>query len=94
MSRRDLQNYIATAPELSEVRAGYALSLGAQERSGGIIFLCSAVTLAACDSNYDHADESQPSRVIGLSGPSHRTGDVWHVWVARLVSGHSDENIQ
>lgn len=88
MPQRNLHEYLAAVTERAEVRAGSPLPLGTQERSGGVNFSifsrnASGVRLEL----FNHANDAQPSRVIDLTSACHRTGDVWHVWVAGLVSG-------
>jgi glycogen operon protein len=36
---------------------------------------------------FDHPEDAAPARVIDLDPTRNRTGDVWHVWVARIGSG-------
>jgi hypothetical protein len=36
---------------------------------------------------FDHPDDGKPVRVIDLDPVRHRTGDVWHVWVAGINPG-------
>ena len=85
---RDLHQYVAPITKSAEVRAGSALPLGTQERSGGVNFsLFSRHASAVHLELFDNANDAQPSRVIDLTSAPHRTGDVWHAWVAGLVSG-------
>jgi isoamylase len=86
--QRELHKHVAPITTLAEVRAGSALPLGTQERSGGVNF--SLFSRNASDVRlelFDHANDARPSRVIDLTPARHRTGDVWHAWVAGLVSG-------
>jgi isoamylase len=36
---------------------------------------------------YDAPEDGKPSRVVDLDPPSHRTGDIWHVWVQGVPAG-------
>jgi glycogen operon protein len=36
---------------------------------------------------FDHPEDATPARVITLDSARHRTGDIWHVWVAAINSG-------
>jgi len=87
-SRRDLHEYISQISERTDVRAGSPLPLGVQERSGGVNF-------AVFSRNASHvrlelfaaAADAVPSRVVDLNPARHRTGDIWHAWVAGIRPG-------
>jgi glycogen operon protein len=36
---------------------------------------------------FDRPEDARPVRVIQLDSARHRTGDVWHVWVAGINAG-------
>jgi len=81
--KHELHDYISEISERADVRAGFPLPLGTQERGGGVNFAifsrnASRVRLEL----FDHPEDAKPARVIGLDSARHRTGDVWHVWVA------------
>jgi len=70
------------------VRTGTPLPLGTQESEGGINFsVFSRHAKRVRLELFDHAEDSQPSRIIELNNIGNRTGDVWHVWVKGLSSG-------
>jgi isoamylase len=85
---RSLDEYISAVGEHGEVRAGVPAPLGTRERAGGINFVlfsrhASHVRLEL----FDRAEDAQAARVIDLDPARHRTGDLWHVWVAGIKSG-------
>jgi isoamylase len=86
--QRELHEYISEISERTDVRAGSALPLGTQERAGGVNFAlfsrhASRVRLEL----FDHPEDAVPARGIDLDSTRHRTGDVWHVWVAGINPG-------
>jgi len=87
-SGRNLDEYIAAIGEHAEIRAGGPSPLGAREMGGGVNFAlfsrhASRVRLEL----FDHAEDSSPARAIDLDPARHRTGDIWHVWIAGVKSG-------
>ena len=86
--QRELHEYISEISERIDVRAGSALPLGTQERAGGVNFaLFSRHARRVQLSLFDHPEDAVPARVIDLDSTRHRTGDVWHVWVAGINPG-------
>jgi glycogen operon protein len=86
--KRELQDYISEISERADVRAGFPLPLGTQERGGGVNFAifsrnASRVRLEL----FDHPEDAAPARVIDLDSARNRTGDVWHVWVEGISPG-------
>ena len=85
---RGLDEYISEVGEHGEVRAGTPAPLGTRERAGGVNFVlfsrhASHVRLEL----FDHAEDARAARVIDLDPARHRTGDLWHVWVAGIKPG-------
>ena len=82
-SERELHRYISEISERTDVRVGSPLLLVTQEKGAGVNF-----ALLSCHASrvrlelFDHPEDAKPARVIGLDSARHRTGDVWHVWVA------------
>ena len=67
---------------------GSPLPLGTQETSEGVNFSifsrhASRVRLEL----FDHPEDAKAARIIELDPARHRTGDVWHVWVAGIPPG-------
>ena len=86
--RRELHEYMSETCERADVRAGSPLPLGTQERSGGVNFaLLSRHANRIRLELFDHPEDAKPVRVIDLDPVRHRTGDVWHVWVAGINPG-------
>eukprot|EP00456_Euglypha_rotunda_P045988 TRINITY_DN364_c0_g1_i5.p1 TRINITY_DN364_c0_g1~~TRINITY_DN364_c0_g1_i5.p1 ORF type:complete len:715 (-),score=111.00 TRINITY_DN364_c0_g1_i5:5728-7872(-) len=86
--QRELHDYISGTSERTDVRIGSPLPLGVQARDGGVNFAifsrhASRVRLEF----FDHPADERPTRTIDLDSGSHRTGDVWHVWVANTSPG-------
>ncbi|HVC97503.1 MAG TPA: hypothetical protein VND64_27720, partial [Pirellulales bacterium] len=86
--QRGMRDHHSEISERAVVRTGSPLPLGTQETGGGVNFAvlsrhASRVRLEL----FDHPEASAPARVIELDAARHRTGDVWHVWVARIGSG-------
>jgi len=84
----ELHQYLSEVTECDDVRVGSPLPLGTQETAGGVNFAifsrhANRVRLEL----FDRAEDAKPARVINLDSARHRTGDVWHVWVARLLPG-------
>jgi glycogen operon protein len=85
---RELHQYIAENSERDDIRAGSPLPLGASQAGDGVNFAilsrhASHVRLEL----FDHCADDKAARTIDLDAACHRTGDVWHVWVARLPPG-------
>lgn len=84
----ELHEYLSKVCGRADVRTGSPLPLGTQERAGGVNFAlfsrhASRVRLEL----FEHSEDARPARVIDLDPGSHRTGDVWHVWVKGLGAG-------
>jgi isoamylase len=83
-----LHEYLSKVCESAEVRTGAPLPLGTQERAGGINFaLLSRHATRVRLELFAHVEDAKPVRVIDLDPARHRTGDVWHVWVAGIEPG-------
>jgi isoamylase len=72
----------------AEIAGGDPLPLGARAVGGGVNFAlfsrhASAVELLL----YRSSTDVEPPRVIRLDPLQHRTGDIWHVWVAGVPPG-------
>jgi isoamylase len=83
-----LDEYISAVCERGEVRAGTPAPLGTRDGGGGVNFVlfsrhASHVRLEL----FDHAEDARAARVIDLDPARHRTGDLWHVWVAGIKPG-------
>jgi isoamylase len=86
--QRELYDYISEISERADVRAGFPLPFGTQERGGGVNFAifsrnASRVRLEL----FDHPEDAVPARIIDLDPAHNRTGDVWHVWVEGIGPG-------
>jgi isoamylase len=77
------------SPEESEIQSGNPLPIGGTHQLGdGVNFvLFSRHATRVCLELYQHPDDSSPARVIDLDPKSHRTGDIWHVWVRGVPAG-------
>jgi glycogen operon protein len=83
-----LNEYLSKVCERAEVRAGSPLPLGTHETGEGINFaLFSRHATRVRLELFDHPGDTKPARFIDLDPVHHRTGDVWHVWVAGINSG-------
>lgn len=86
--QRELHDYISEISERADVRAGFPLPLGTQDRGGGVNFsifsrYASCVRLEL----FDHPEDATAARVIDLVPARNRTGDVWHVWIEGIRPG-------
>jgi len=86
---RPLHDYMAEVSERTEVRRGVPLPMGTHESGGGVNFAffsrhASRVRLEL----FDHPEDATAARVIDLDPARNRTGDVWHVWIEGIRSGH------
>jgi len=85
---RELHDYISDVSERADVRAGSPLIFGAQEMSGGVNFaIFSRYATRVRLELFSHPEDAAPSRTIDLDSGSHRTGDIWHVWVKGIRPG-------
>ena len=87
-SQRELHAYISEVSDRADVRSGSPLPMGAHEMGGGVNFAffsrhASRVRLEL----FEQPDDAAPARIIELDALHHRTGDVWHVWVAGINLG-------
>jgi len=85
---RELHDYISEVSERADVRPGFPLPMGTEERDGGVNFSifsrnASRVRLEL----FDHPEDATPARIIDLDSTRNRTGDVWHVWVKGIDPG-------
>jgi glycogen operon protein len=88
MPERSLSDDAAELSEPNAVRRGIPLPLGPHEAEGGVNFAlfsrhASRVRLEL----FDRSSDVIPARSIDLDSASHRTGDVWHVWVDGVRPG-------
>lgn len=70
------------------IQSGAPLPLGASERCGGVNFAlfsrhATRVTLLLFDASTD----TEPCLTFELDPMRHRTGDIWHAWIADLGRG-------
>ncbi|NLF01098.1 MAG: glycogen debranching protein GlgX [Anaerolineales bacterium] len=83
-----LPEYIERVSETGDVHAGSPLPLGATELGAGTNFaLFSRHASRVLLELYDQPEEACPTRVIELDSVHHRTGDIWHVWLAGVGAG-------
>jgi glycogen operon protein len=79
---------IAENSERDSVRVGSPLPLGASETAGGVNFaLLSRHATQVRLELFDHPEDATAARTFELDAVRHRTGDIWHVWVAKLNAG-------
>ena len=78
-----------TFSEEKEIQTGSPLPIGgAQLQGDGVNFvLFSRNATSVRLELYDEPDDSSPSRIIDLDPVSHRTGDIWHIWVRGITAG-------
>jgi isoamylase len=79
----------AASSEESEIQAGNPLPIGGTHQLGdGVNFvLFSRNARRVRLELYEHPDDSSPTRIIDLDPRTHRTGDIWHVWVRGIPTG-------
>jgi isoamylase len=83
-----LHEYLSKVCESAELRPGSPLPLGTQASAGGINFaLLSRHATRVRLELFEYPEDEKPVRVIDLDPVRHRTGDVWHVWVAGINPG-------
>jgi len=75
--------------EDSEIQTGSPLPIGgAQQQGDGVNFvLFSRNATRVRLELYSQPDDSSPTRIINLDPVSHRTGDIWHIWVRGIPAG-------
>jgi isoamylase len=72
----------------AEIQAGSPLPFGAHPRGEGVNFaLFSRHADRVWLELYAQTEDVRPDRIIELDPASHRTGDVWHVWVRGVSLG-------
>jgi isoamylase len=88
-AKQNLTNGFAASPEESEIQAGSPLPIGGTHQQGdGVNFvLFSRHATRVRLELYQHPDDSSPTRIIDLDPLSHRTGDIWHIWVRGIAVG-------
>src|SRR5580698_6944432 len=87
-AKQNPANGLLASPE-SEIQAGNPLPIGGTHPQGdGVNFvLFSRHATRVRLELYQHPDDSSPARTIDLDPLSHRTGDVWHIWVRGISVG-------
>jgi isoamylase len=81
-------DYLQQVSELSDVRVGAPLPLGAHQHGDGVNFAVFSRHATRMHLElFDRPGDSSPARRIVLDPEHHRTGDVWHVWVAGIRPG-------
>jgi pullulanase/glycogen debranching enzyme len=88
-TEQNLANNCVASPEESEIEAGDPLPIGGTHQLGeGVNFvLFSRNATRVRLELYQHPDDSYPTRIIDLDPMSHRTGDIWHIWVRGIPVG-------
>ncbi|MEO8900689.1 MAG: glycogen debranching protein GlgX, partial [Polyangiaceae bacterium] len=85
---RRLSDYVAAVSEVTAVRSGVALPLGAHESEGGVNFaLFSRHASRVRLEFFNHPADAAPAKAVELDPVRNRTGEVWHVWVEAIRSG-------
>ena len=85
---RELDRYLPEIAECDDVRVGSPLPLGTQETAGGVNFSVFSRHASGVQLEFfDRPADAKPARIINLDSSRHRTGDVWHVWVAGINAG-------
>jgi isoamylase len=79
----------APSPDGSDIQAGNPIPIGGTHQQGdGVNFvLFSRHATRIRLELYQHPDDSSPVRIIDLDPKTHRTGDIWHVWVRGIAAG-------
>lgn len=85
---RLLQTDPIKVSERTDVQRGVPLPIGTHARGEGVNFAffsrhAGRVRLEL----FDHPEDAIPVRAIDLDAACHRTGDVWHVWIAGIRPG-------
>src|SRR5579863_1672014 len=88
-TEQNLADGFSEATEVGDVQAGNPLPIGgAHEQGSGVNFvLFSRHATRVRLEFYRNADDSSPTKIIDLDPTSHRTGDIWHVWVRGIAVG-------
>jgi len=84
-----LSNDFVGRSERSEIQAGSPLPMGGPHPEGdGVNFvLFSRNATSVRLELYQHPDDNSPKRTIDFDPVSHRTGDIWHIWVRDIPVG-------
>ncbi len=88
-TEKNLADGFAASSDESEIQAGNPLPIGGTHQLGdGVNFvLFSRHATRVRLEFYQHPDDSSPARIIELDPLTHRTGDIWHVWVRGIAAG-------
>jgi isoamylase len=88
-TEQNLANAFVASSQGSEIQAGNPLPIGGtQQQQDGVNFvLFSRHATGVRLELYQHPDDSSPTRIINLDPKSHRTGDIWHIWVRGIAPG-------
>jgi isoamylase len=87
-TERTLREYVAQVSELTEVRKGVPLPLGAHAYGRGVNFsFFSRHARRVRLEMFDLPEDSVPTKAIELDPSRNRTGDIWHVWVDGIRAG-------
>ena len=88
-TQRNLTNSFVASPGESEIQTGSPLPIGgAQQQGDGVNFvLFSRNATSVRLELYQQPDDPIPTRIIELDPVSHRTGDIWHIWVRGIPAG-------
>lgn len=88
MTERPLAEYLESTCELTDIRIGSPVPLGAFPRGDGVNFaIFSRHAVSVRLELYDHLDDTTPRNCVTLDPVCNRTGDIWHVWVKGLRVG-------
>ena len=87
-SEHCLQDDPGEAAKRDDIQVGLPLPLGVYGRGEGVnfAFISRNATRARLEL-FDHPEDAQAARMIDLDALHHRTGDVWHVWIAGIQPG-------
>ena len=87
-SERCVQDDEGDAAKRDDIKVGLPLPLGVYGRGEGVnfAFISRNATRARLEL-FDHPEDARAARVIDLDPLHHRTGDVWHVWIAGIRPG-------
>jgi len=88
-TRQNLGKPSVVSPEESDIQSGTPLPIGGPHQQGdGVNFvLFSRHATSVRLEFYQHPDDTSPTRVVDIDPASHRTGDIWHIWVRGIAVG-------
>jgi isoamylase len=88
-TKQGLAHSFVVSPDESEIQSGNPLPIGGPHQQGdGVCFvLFSRHATGVRLELYQKPDDSSPTRIIDLDPVTHRTGDIWHVWVRGIPVG-------